>query len=467
MRIALFGHFGVQNMGNECTLQAMLHNLRDRLPDAEIYSICSNPEDTRTRHNLRSVAINAVQLAKNTSRQPRRPLTKVLRMLFVHVPVELVEWCRAFHAMKGTDILAMTGTGMLTDANTSSFGMPYEIFKWACVARLRGCRVKFVSVGVGPFDEELSRFFTRAALSLADYRSYRDHESKSRLELIGFNSAEDSVIPDLAFSLPRSVLPESSGSRTHPVVVGVGVMNHYYYGPGYGPTGVAALPDATHLAYLSKMADFVVWLIERNYAVRILHGDASCDARARADLRAQIEKRGVSCGDGRIVDEDILSVTDLVSQIAATDVVVAPRFHNLVLALMLDKPVMSVSYDAKADSLLESFGLGKYRQPIGDLNVGRLIEQFSDLETKFQPLRRGVRRTTEEYREALQMAYTVVLGDRHPRDAHSTDPALGRTASGVGRPQSAVNAWPRSDRRPAAPYHPKTGHSLPARAGHR
>jgi hypothetical protein len=251
------------------------------------------------------------------------------------------------------------------------------------------------------------------------------------------------------------------------MVVGIGVMNHYYYGPGYGPTGAAVLPEATHLVYLSKMADFIVWLIERDYAVRILHGDASCDSRARADLRAQLETRGVKVGDGRIVDDDILSVTDLLSQIAATDVVVAPRFHNLVLALMLDKPVMSVSYDAKTDSLLERFGLGQYRQPIGDLNVGRLIEQFIDLEARFQPLRRGLRRTAEEYRGALQMEYPVVLGDLHPRDAHSTDPAPGRTASGVSKPQSAVNAWPQKDRKPVAPYHPKTGDPLPARAGHR
>ena len=97
MRIALFGHFGVQNMGNECTLQAMLQNLRDRVPDAEVYSICSNPDDTRTRHNLRSVAIRAVRVATRPSSQPRSPrimLTKLFRMLFVHLPVELAEWCR-------------------------------------------------------------------------------------------------------------------------------------------------------------------------------------------------------------------------------------------------------------------------------------------------------------------------------------------------------------------------------------
>ena len=39
-KIALFGIFGVQNLGNECVLQAMIHNIRERVPEAELYGIC-------------------------------------------------------------------------------------------------------------------------------------------------------------------------------------------------------------------------------------------------------------------------------------------------------------------------------------------------------------------------------------------------------------------------------------------
>ena len=46
----------------------------------------------------------------------------------------------------------------------------------------------------------------------------------------------------------------------------------------------------------------------------------------------------------RIIDEPIASVDDLLKQLAATDVVVATRFHNVLLALLLNKPAIAISY---------------------------------------------------------------------------------------------------------------------------
>ena len=40
-KIALFGTFGTGNLGNECTLQAMLLNIRRRVPNAEVSCICT------------------------------------------------------------------------------------------------------------------------------------------------------------------------------------------------------------------------------------------------------------------------------------------------------------------------------------------------------------------------------------------------------------------------------------------
>jgi len=50
----------------------------------------------------------------------------------------------------------------------------------------------------------------QAAISLADYRSYRDDFSKDYLARIGFDTRNDFVYPDLAFSLK----PEVRGSRS-------------------------------------------------------------------------------------------------------------------------------------------------------------------------------------------------------------------------------------------------------------
>ena len=63
-------------------------------------------------------------------------------------------------------------------------------------------------------------------------------------------------------------------------------------------------------------------------------------------------------------------------EIAQVDVVVATRFHNVICALKQAKPTISLAYAAKNDVLMRAFGLGDYCQPLGSLDVERLIEQF-------------------------------------------------------------------------------------------
>jgi hypothetical protein len=159
-RIALFGIFGIQNLGNECTLQATLHNVRERLPGAELYTICYEPRDVLRRHALPSVSVSArssTDAISAPSAAGRNPLRRWLRILFRRIPGELREWRRAFRTLQGTDLLLMTGTGMLTDYNCSASGYPYDVLKWTVAGRLAGCKVRFVSIGVGPLHERLSR----------------------------------------------------------------------------------------------------------------------------------------------------------------------------------------------------------------------------------------------------------------------------------------------------------------------
>ena len=61
--------------------------------------------------------------------------------------------------------------------------------------------------------------------------------------------------------------------------------------------------------------------------------------------------------------------------------VVATRYHNAVCALMQSKPTISIGYGDKSAVLMTDMGLEDYCQPVNHLDVGRLIEQFTDLES--------------------------------------------------------------------------------------
>src|SRR5713226_1232195 len=183
-RLCLLGVFGKQNLGNECTLQAIINNVQKYLPGAELNCVCTVPEDISARHNIPAFPMSGRYLKGSNlgvRSEPCNILMRFLRRVLVRMPEELFRTINAFKILRGTQVLLVPGTGFLTDANTGSFGWPYEIFKWSLVAKLCGCKLLYVSVGAGPISRPLSRWFIRSALSLADFRSYRDKSTKRYL----------------------------------------------------------------------------------------------------------------------------------------------------------------------------------------------------------------------------------------------------------------------------------------------
>jgi polysaccharide pyruvyl transferase WcaK-like protein len=92
-------------------------------------------------------------------------------------------------------------------------------------------------------------------------------------------------------------------------------------------------------------------------------------------------------------------------QIALTDAVVATRFHNILFALLLERPVVSVGYTDKNDALMEEMGLGAYRQNIESLDTRVLIRQFTELAALPVPPIAAIRDKVEQFRSRLEQQY--------------------------------------------------------------
>jgi polysaccharide pyruvyl transferase WcaK-like protein len=302
-------------------------------------------------------------------------------------------------------MLIMTGTGMLGDFGIGPFELHYEILKWSIMAKLRRSKVLFVSVGAGPLGHPISRWLVKFALSLADYRSYRDMFSRRYLARIGFDTSRDRVYPDLAFSFLRAEIPLAPRQPGPRRIIGLGLMD--YYGNGSSPEqGQHIYQD-----YVQTVTEFAGWLLARGYSVRLLIGDLTYDKRVCGDVFRILEETGVTFETGRMIREPVASVQDLWAQLADTDVVVATRFHNILLALMLDKPVLALSYHDKIRSLMASVGLSEYCQDIATLDGTRLRKQFNALEENAELLRFSLHQKNEECRRALDEQYRYMFGD--------------------------------------------------------
>src|SRR5216683_5122243 len=144
-KIALYGLFGLQNWGNDCTLQAVIYNVRRYLPEAELRCFCIGPSDVLSRHKIPAFPISDPKTPA-ALRGRKHPLTRLLRILFIRMPLELLDWVRAFKSLRGFDMLLVPGTGLLTDYASNPLGGPYDLLKWSTLATLCRCKLLFVSV---------------------------------------------------------------------------------------------------------------------------------------------------------------------------------------------------------------------------------------------------------------------------------------------------------------------------------
>jgi polysaccharide pyruvyl transferase WcaK-like protein len=398
-KIAFFGHFDGTNFGNECSLQTTLYHLHRLQPEAHVTCICSDPQITASTYHIRTLPFSGVFRKPWT---PRNSLTKATGKICVALkqPLYLI---KCIQSIRGTEILVIPGTGLLTDAYGLRGWGPYGLLKWSLIAKACGCKVALVSVGAGPIHGTIGRWCIKLILSVAEFRSYRDTSTVDYLEKISLIRDEKTIFPDLAFSLPECMIPRRNRAVSGRPVVGLGVME---YSGKYRARGPA---DAAFQEYLETLVESSKWLLDRGYDIRLLSGD-SADSHARREFRRVLQERLPTYNCDRIIDEPVASVADVLSQIAMTDFVVATRFHNIVFGFLCGKPVISISFHHKCESVMAMMGMSDYCLEMDGLKADQLTSAFRRLEANAPTLRPSIRERTTAFRQALDQQYSMLFG---------------------------------------------------------
>jgi polysaccharide pyruvyl transferase WcaK-like protein len=368
LRIALFGLFGVGNLGNDGSLLAMVDQIKQRLPDAKISCICPEPKKISKEFEIQTVSIDMDPLnyKSNSISWKIKIIYKIMRNL--KIPNELISWFRILGYLKNVDVMIIPGTGIMDDFGVTPFQMPYDLFKWCFLAKICRKRIFFVSIGAGPIEKTISRWFFKFAANVADYRSYRDQFSKDFMESIGIQIHRDKVYPDIVFSLDvANFNKEKNDNKLEKLItIGIGVMAYY------GWRDRPAIGGKIYKIYVNKIAHFILNLINQNFCVRLLIGDTNYDQRAVIDILNKVREHEATLTEKYVIYEPIHSLNELFYQISMTDIVVATRFHNIVCSLMLNKPVISIGYAKKFKVLLDEVDLEEYDQHIEGVDINLL-----------------------------------------------------------------------------------------------
>jgi polysaccharide pyruvyl transferase WcaK-like protein len=195
---------------------------------------------------------------------------------------------------------------------------------------------------------------------------------------MGLETSNDAVYTDLAFALPTP-----PGVPVIPGAVGVGVMDYH------GGNDDRRQANELRASYIEKMESFVLWLIDNGRPVRLFATDVHDESIVRKVI-ADVRARRPELAPSQVIAEPVSSLDELMQQIVSVDTVVASRYHNVLCALKLAKPTLSVGYAAKFSVLMQEMGLAEFCQCAYSLDVSRLIEQFTELESRSAQLRQTI-----------------------------------------------------------------------------
>jgi polysaccharide pyruvyl transferase WcaK-like protein len=363
-RVGLLGLIGSGNSGNDASTETVLAYLRDAHPEAVVDALCGGPEVVQARYGIAATPLywyDRFDQAKTGV-----PAT-LLKMLGKGIDtVRIASWVRRH------DAVIVPGAGALeTTLPQRAWGFPLMLLALTASGRLFGTKVALVSVGADLIKKRSNRWVSNATARLASYRSYRDAYSRDAMRQRGIDTSSDRVFPDLVFGIP--VPPYEPGD---PKLVGVGVMAYY------GSNDDRKQADQIYSRYVEAMTRFTQWLVDNGYRVRLFGGDNKFDGDVAEKIRTGLRPDQSGSGPSQVTVAAASTYPELIQQIMPVGMVVATRYHNVMCALKLCKPTISLGYSRKFLSLMGDMGLAKFTQFADSVDVDRLIEQFTELESR-------------------------------------------------------------------------------------
>jgi polysaccharide pyruvyl transferase WcaK-like protein len=366
-RVGLFGLLGSGNIGNDASMEAVLGYLGSYHPDAVLDVMCMGSEQVRATYGIDTTPLLWYQKYDQRASGARAVVLKVIGK--AADTFRIAAWVRRH------DVVIVPGMGVLeASLPLHPWGVPYTMFLLSASGRLFKTKVALVGVGAGLINQRMTRWLFLRAAKLAFFRSYRDLQSRAVLQQQGLDASSDPVHPDLVFSLPSSPEPGN------PEVVGVGLMAYY------GSNDDRGRADEVYASYLGNVESFIRWLLDGGRRVRLFYGDA-VDEPAVQQVITDLREYQSDPGSSRLVAERVTSYAELSRAMAPVGTVVATRYHNVICALQLGKPTISLGYAKKNVVLMEDMGLPEFCQYAHSIDVGKLIEQFTKLESNADQVR--------------------------------------------------------------------------------
>jgi polysaccharide pyruvyl transferase WcaK-like protein len=244
----------------------------------------------------------------------------------------------------------------------------------------------------------------RWTLRLATYRSHRDERSRRLLEEIGLTDPGP-VVADLVFAWRPAATAAVPGDRRLPAKRAVGVNVFPFRDRRYWPIG----DDAAYHAYLDVLGRFVHWLLQEGYQVRLFPTQLKADTRVIADVMERLTPTLPSRLEERLSVARIDTVDDLAASVRDRDIIVATRFHGIVMSMLAGRPILALCNEPKMTDLMTDMGQARHCLPLEDLTLDGLRHRFWELEADSERAAAEIRERAARAGDAVEQQLAAVF----------------------------------------------------------
>ena len=372
MKIGLAGNYGHLNLGDEALLLGAIECVtRDAgISSEDIVVLSDSKDDTDVRLTDFGCQV----------RQLKRPYYRRA----VRLPLVVAD---IFRSLEGLDWLIFGGGGLLNDSNRTAMPM-YTVIR--VLAWMRGIRVAWWSIGIGPLQNGVRRLLARWLLSSSDFVSVRDEYSGGIVaDLLGKNVI---VTPDLAHAIEYSPSDVAVASPT----IAVSVIPYNKVGVWFESK------EGRYLNYCEKMANAIRSLLSArpDLDIRLIPVSLRQDEAAIMDIM-RVGDFGSEC---RIQVCRPDSIHSLLAEINQATLVIATRFHSVVMATLARVPVVTIAYQPKVSSYTRELDANYPCFDIEEFSSEDIVDASLKMIDNAKMPKEQLRRINAERRENLSAA---------------------------------------------------------------
>lgn len=383
--VALIGYLGAGNIGNDASLEVVLDWLGREPGVGKVRIISSHPHVVTRRYG-----VDAVPMSRCPPAGPSGLTHKIRRVLGRAWDVP-----RAFALAGRPSAVIVPGMGVFEESlPVGPWGFPLTLALMALACRVRGTPFLLLDIGAEPpTDPRVGKVF-EATARLASHLSVRDERSATAVT--PWLACRPDVYPDLVFAHRAS--PQVPVERD---LIVVGCMGGGWEDAYRGTRDVRS-------NYLQVLVECVEQLVADGYQVVLTGGD-DADHAVALKLRSTLLSGHCVAADRVSVDfaSDFEGLTRL---LARAQVVVASRYHNLVGALKMARPTVSIAYAEKCADLMQDCGLGEFNYDIRNLCAAELVNSVRRADERAPEIHQDLLTGNETRARQVDKLLAQVLG---------------------------------------------------------